>query len=67
MNAKVTKNQRDVVVWCECPGCTHSADVPDVDGLNLCIECYLAYEDNDGKLVDKTKYDEDGEPYIESD
>ena len=29
-------SQRDVWVFCDCPGCPHSADVSDVDGMNLC-------------------------------
>lgn len=57
-------SQRDVWVFCDCPGCPHEANVPDVDGMNLCAECFIEYSDK-GKLIDKTKYDEDGEPYME--
>ena len=57
-------SQRDVWVFCDCPGCPHEANVPDVDGMNLCAECFIEYSDK-GKLNDKTKYDEDGEPYME--
>jgi hypothetical protein len=31
---------------------------------NLCARCLIEYEDK-GKLIDKTKYDGDGEPYME--
>jgi hypothetical protein len=54
----------EVFVGCDGPGCPHAAEVPDVDGMNLCAECFIAYSQN-GKLMDKTKYDEDGEPYME--
>jgi hypothetical protein len=40
------------------------ANDDDVDGMNLCAGCFIAYLEN-GKLIDKTKYDEDGEPYME--
>ena len=35
-----------------------------VDGMNLCAECFLEYSEG-GKLIDKTKNDEDGEPCME--
>jgi hypothetical protein len=31
--------------------------------MNLCAECFIEYSEK-GKLIDKTKYDDDGEPYI---
>lgn len=42
----------------------HEANVSDVDGMNLCAECFLEYSEG-GKLIDKTKNDEDGEPCME--
>ena len=42
----------------------NEADIDDVDGMNLCAECFIKYS-QEGKLIDKTKYDEDGEPYME--
>lgn len=57
-------SQREVWVFCDCPGCPHAADVSDFDGMNLCAECLIEYS-QEGKLIDKTKYDEDGEPYME--
>jgi hypothetical protein len=57
-------SQREVWVSCDCPGCPHEANVSDVDGMNLCAECFIEYS-QEGKLIDKTKYDEDGEPYME--
>ena len=56
-------SQREVWVFCDCPGCPHEANM-DVDGMNLCAECFIEYS-QEGKLIDKTKYDEDGEPYME--
>jgi hypothetical protein len=47
-----------------CRGCPNEANIDDVDGMNLCAKCFIAYSEN-GKLIDKTKYDEDGEPYME--
>ena len=32
--------------------------------MYLCAECFIEYSDK-SKLIDKTKYDEDGEPYME--
>jgi hypothetical protein len=46
------------LVFCDCPGCPHVANVSDVDGMNLCAECFIEYSEK-GKLIDKTKYDED--------
>jgi hypothetical protein len=57
-------SQREVSVFCDCPGCLNEANLDDVDGMNLCAECAITYLEN-GKLIDKTKYDEDGEPYTE--
>lgn len=57
-------SQPEVWISCDCPGCPHAADVPDVDGMNLCSECFIEYLQQ-GELVDKTKHDQDGEPYIE--
>jgi hypothetical protein len=57
-------SQREVWVFCDCPGCPHGADVSDVDGMNLCAECFIEYSDK-GKLTETHKYDEDGEPYME--
>lgn len=57
-------SQREVWVFCDCPGCPNEANLDDIDGMNLCAECFITYSEN-GKLIDKTKYDEDGEPYME--
>jgi hypothetical protein len=56
--------REEVWVFCDCPGCPNEANIDDADGMNLCAECFIAYLEN-GKLIDKTKYDEDGEPYME--
>lgn len=55
--------QREVWVFCASPGCPHEANT-EHDGMNLCAECFIGYL-QEGKLIDKTKYDEDGEPYME--
>lgn len=55
--------QREVWVFCDCPGCANEANVDEVDGMKLRAECAIASLEN-GKLIDKTKYDEDGEPYM---
>ena len=60
----VSASQREVIIFCDCPGCPRSAAISDVDGMNLCAECLIEYWER-GKLIDKTKYDEDGEPYME--
>lgn len=57
-------SQREVWVFCDCPGCSNEANIDDVDGMKLCAECFIACSEN-GKLIDKTKYDDDGEPYME--
>jgi hypothetical protein len=57
-------SQRELWVSCDCPGCPHGADISDVDGMNLCAECFIE-SSCEGKLIDKHKYDEDGEPYME--
>jgi hypothetical protein len=56
-------SQREVWVFCDCAGCPHEANISDIDGMNLCAECFIEY--SEGKLIDKTKYDEDAEPYME--
>ena len=33
----------------------------EVDGMNLCAECLIEYFE-EGKLSEKMKYDEDGDP-----
>jgi hypothetical protein len=57
-------SQREVWIFCDCPECPNEANIDNVDGMNLCAECLIARSEN-GKLIDKTKYDEDGEPYME--
>jgi hypothetical protein len=39
-------SQRDVWVLCDCPGCPNEANLDDVDGMNLCVECFVAYSEN---------------------
>jgi hypothetical protein len=63
--ARVVRVGREVIVFCDCPGCPNSAVDDDVDGMNLCAECLIEYYFEKGKLTPKTKYDEDGEPYEE--
>ena len=53
--------QREVIIFCDCPGCPRSAAISDVDGMNLCAECLIEYFE-EGKLSEKMKYDEDGDP-----
>jgi hypothetical protein len=43
-------SQREVWVFCDCPGCPHGADISDVDGMNLCAECFIEYS-QEGKRV----------------
>jgi hypothetical protein len=62
----VRASQREVIIFCDCPGCPSSAAISDVDGMSLCAECLIEYWEK-GKLIAKTKYDEDGEPYMEDD
>jgi hypothetical protein len=60
----VRASQRKILILCDCPGCPNSAVDSDVDGMNLCGDCLIEYFE-EGKLTDKTEYDEDGEPYEE--
>ena len=52
-------SQREVWIFCDCPGCPNEANIDDVDGMNHCPVLHRA---ENGKLIDKTKYDEDGDP-----
>jgi hypothetical protein len=63
MGRVVRVSEREVLVFCDCPGCSNSAAVSD-DGMKLCAECLIEYWEK-GKLIDKTKYDQDGKPYEE--
>jgi len=46
-------SQREVWIFCDCPECPNEANIDDVDGMNLCAECFIAHSEN-GKLIDKT-------------
>jgi hypothetical protein len=56
--------EREVWVFCDCSRCPNEANLDDLGGMNLCAECAITYLEN-GKLINKGKYGEDGDPYME--